>query len=119
VIAVRDDRDRLATFGNALGPALRRLILGTDNKTWLAHENLADGSSWQKTVAGSPATVHRSTPRIRRLPAWLTAPIWRSETRASVRPYGSATSRKATKSHPVWPGLKSSGEFSSEHLTTT
>ena len=53
------------------------------------------------------------------LPAWLTAPIWRSETRASVRPYGSATSRKATKSYPVWPGLKSSGEFSSEHPTTT
>jgi hypothetical protein len=45
VIAVRNDRDRLATFGNAHNPRLRLLILGTDNKTRLAHENLVDGSS--------------------------------------------------------------------------
>ena len=45
VIAVRDDRDRLATFGPAHNLSPRRLILGADNKIRLAHEYMVDGSS--------------------------------------------------------------------------
>jgi len=45
VIAVRDDRDRLATFGPAHDLSPRRLILGADNETWLAHAYTVDGSS--------------------------------------------------------------------------
>jgi hypothetical protein len=45
VIAVRDDRDRLATFGPAHDLSPRRLILGADNKTWLAHAYMVDGQA--------------------------------------------------------------------------
>jgi hypothetical protein len=45
VIAVRDGRDRLATFSSAHDLSPRRLILGADNKTRLARENSVNGSS--------------------------------------------------------------------------
>jgi len=45
VLAARDDRGRLATFGPAHDLRLRRLILGADRKAWLAHGSTVDGSS--------------------------------------------------------------------------
>jgi hypothetical protein len=43
VVAVRDDRDRLATFGPAHDFRPRRLILGADRKPWLAHGSIVNG----------------------------------------------------------------------------
>jgi hypothetical protein len=45
VVAVRGDRDRLATFGPAHDLRPRRLIPGAARKAWLAHASTADGSS--------------------------------------------------------------------------
>ena len=58
VVAVRDDRDRLATFGPAHDFCPRRLILGADRKPSLTHRSIVDGptrSDWPQTeeVAGS------------------------------------------------------------------
>jgi hypothetical protein len=62
VVAVRDDRDRLATFGPAHDFCPRRLILGTDSKLWLAHGSMVDGPTqfgWSQTAADSLAAAVR------------------------------------------------------------
>jgi len=89
VVAVRDDRDRLATFGPAHDFCPRRLILGPDHKPWLAHGSMADGptgSGWSQTAVDSLAAAVRVAAQALRAARCWQAVLPRSGRSISRRP---------------------------------